>query len=164
MLRKEIERKEAKWKKEKDALKGKIRRMDEKLKRVELHEDWKREIELKIETMKNGIEEREMIEKLRKIKKMLERNEIKERRRNIIIKGTQLTEGNEKEKVEQLLQKKLNFKGTVESRRKIKLGMNNEAVILRLPSIESKKTIIEKTWYIHRRQSYQGREESTKNN
>lgn len=153
-LRREMKMKEVRWEKEKDTMEEKIKRIDEKLKRVEQQEgDWKKEIELKIETIENGVEGRRINRELKEIKRTLERNEIKERR-NIIIKGAELTEGNVKEKVEKLLQEELNFDEDVASAKRIKLGLNkNEAVIIRLPNMESKKTIMERKRLLRRTQT-----------
>lgn len=98
-------------------------------------EDWKKDMEIRMESMENREVGGRGNKELKAIRKVLETNERKDRRRNIIIQGAQLNEGNMKEK--------LNLGDKVEAAVKIRMGANNnEAVVVRLQSLEDKKLIM----------------------
>lgn len=139
-LKEEMRRMEEEWAKEWEKVEKRIEEMEEK----EVERD-RRLDAMEAEERRNGNGGEN--EETRKIWRVLEMKERRERRKNIIIRGVELEEKNIKENIEEWMREKLGVKQKVEAAEKRRMGTNKEGkkiegVLVKLQDVEKKREVM----------------------
>lgn len=147
-LKKEMKKRDDAWKEDKKTTEARIKELERKTEQeIREEEDWRTEMERRIENAEGGGCETEAQSRIAALEKRLEDSERRERKNNILIKGADLNEDNQNslgEQVKKFMIEKLKVKEQIIRATKIQNrdGNREDIILVELNSLEAKMRIM----------------------